>query len=226
MAGGKAATAGKSAATIGMWGALLGPLAGLLGGYIGARTSIRSARSPRERTFLTRLSWATFSLTALFACCLVLLLLSQESLQAKSSSLYGSLLVVLILTHVLGITGAVFWANRHLKRIFEEERDRGALYPRTPALIAARSPREYKTRATLLGLPLIHVAFGSIHEGEFRRGRALGWVAIGDVAFGVIVSIGGIAVGGIALGGLAFGWWYWCPWWARAFGDWVWGGLE
>jgi len=63
----------------------------------------------------------------------------------------------------------------------------------------------YRTKRTLFGLPLVHIATGRIEQGHYRRGVACGWIAIGDMSFGVIVSLGGLAVGGIAVGGLALG---------------------
>ena len=63
----------------------------------------------------------------------------------------------------------------------------------------------YRTRATFLGLPLIHIATGKIVDGHYERETARGWIAIGDISFGVVLAIGGIAVGGVALGGIALG---------------------
>ncbi len=63
----------------------------------------------------------------------------------------------------------------------------------------------YKSKFTLLGLPLIHVASAKMENGHVRRGVAKGWIAIGDISFGVLLSIGAVAVGGIALGGVAIG---------------------
>jgi hypothetical protein len=62
----------------------------------------------------------------------------------------------------------------------------------------------YRTRFTLLGLPLVDVRLGSLQNGVYRRGIACGWIAVGDVAFGA-VALGGVAAGGIAIGGLALG---------------------
>lgn len=59
---------------------------------------------------------------------------------------------------------------------------------------------EYKSRATLFGLPLVHVNFR-------RRGRvrtARGIIAVGDIAVGLL-SCGGIALGGISVGGISLG---------------------
>ena len=63
----------------------------------------------------------------------------------------------------------------------------------------------YRSGFELLGLPFVHVAVGSMENGQWKRGIARGWIAIGDVAFGVLFSVGGVAFGGVAIGGLALG---------------------
>jgi hypothetical protein len=81
-------------------------------------------------------------------------------------------------------------------------------------------PFEYKSPRTLLGLPLVHIAFGRHVVGHRGRGRiyvigfgykpgtklsrAKGWLAIGDIAQGVL-AIGSVASGGIAIGALSYG---------------------
>jgi hypothetical protein len=63
----------------------------------------------------------------------------------------------------------------------------------------------YRSHASLLGLPLVHVRTTELVDGRARRGIALGWIAIGDIACGVILSVGGVALGGISVGGLGLG---------------------
>lgn len=61
---------------------------------------------------------------------------------------------------------------------------------------------EYKSKATLLGLPLIHIAQGFTLEGRMRVAK--GFIAIGNVAVGVF-AIGGAAVGVISIAGAGLG---------------------
>ncbi len=77
----------------------------------------------------------------------------------------------------------------------------------TPAMAAA-TPRaylgvDYRTQATLFGLPWVHVASG-VDPATGKRRVAKGILAIGGVAKGV-VAIGGVAMGGLAMGGLTIG---------------------
>jgi hypothetical protein len=64
---------------------------------------------------------------------------------------------------------------------------------------------EYRSRASLFGIPLIHIAVGSSVNGQYRRGIATGWIAIGDIAMGILFACGGLAAGGVCIGGVAVG---------------------
>jgi hypothetical protein len=64
---------------------------------------------------------------------------------------------------------------------------------------------EYRSSASLLGLPLVHIATGTSGARGYRRGVATGWVAIGDIAFGILFAFGGVALGGISVGGASLG---------------------
>ena len=75
------------------------------------------------------------------------------------------------------------------------------------------SGREWKSNATILGWPIVHVAYGN----NPRTGEKLvakGLIAVGDTAIGGLavggfsvgfISIGGCAAGIMTMGGLAFG---------------------
>lgn len=62
---------------------------------------------------------------------------------------------------------------------------------------------DYRSRATLFGLPWLHVATG-LDPVTGRKRIARGIIAIGDIAQGV-VAMGGLAMGGFAIGGGAVG---------------------
>jgi hypothetical protein len=62
---------------------------------------------------------------------------------------------------------------------------------------------EYRSSATFLGLPLIHVRLGGDFHANRRAVRA--WIAVGDTAIGGLFSFGGIAVAPISVGGCALG---------------------
>ena len=62
---------------------------------------------------------------------------------------------------------------------------------------------EYCSPWTLLGWPLIHIAFG--REATGYRMAARGWIACGDAAVGILFACGAAAVGGVAVGPCAIG---------------------
>ena len=64
------------------------------------------------------------------------------------------------------------------------------------------SGRRYRSKATLFGWPVLHIAVGP-KDGE-PRGHARGIIAIGDIATGGI-AVGGMARGVVAVGGMAIG---------------------
>jgi hypothetical protein len=62
---------------------------------------------------------------------------------------------------------------------------------------------EWRTSATLLGLPLAHIRWGEDPTLGCRPVKA--WIAMGDVACGGLFAFGGIAIAPICCGGFAFG---------------------
>lgn len=71
------------------------------------------------------------------------------------------------------------------------------------ASISTDNGVSYRSRRTLLGLPLLHVATG-VDPVTGKRRIARGIVAIGDHAQGVF-AFGGVAVGGVSFGGVSLG---------------------
>jgi hypothetical protein len=69
--------------------------------------------------------------------------------------------------------------------------------------IDGTSYHEFKSHASILGLPLLHYTSGRNPEIG-RRKCAMGIIAVGRFAFGVI-AIGQVCVGLVAFGQLAFG---------------------
>lgn len=65
-----------------------------------------------------------------------------------------------------------------------------------------RFPFEYKSSATIFGMPLIHIVYGPAWGGGLKPAR--GFIAIGNIAIGVI-AIGGLAAGVLTLAGIGIG---------------------
>ena len=96
------------------------------------------------------------------------------------------------------------WGHvRKMSRLREEgQRDQPEVFRANPALHSV----EYRSRATLLGLPLIHFqSFGPTRLPGVKAKPSIGWIAIGERAYGILYASGGVAVGGISTGGLSIG---------------------
>lgn len=209
---------GVSGAAVGsLWGwmgGLLGGLGGLAGGLLGiyapTRLALTVAKTERERQFISRFGremyWALFVFAALTA--------AFCALPSLPVPFYLTLLVVYLLfcagfSIFCTVSGKRFTTG--LRQIQKEQGGvvDGAAHLRTLLQRPAGHPltvrRNYRSKFTAFGLPLVHVAFGGTDDGKCRRGVARGWIAIGDIAFGGVLAVGGVAVGLISVGGLALG---------------------
>ncbi len=75
--------------------------------------------------------------------------------------------------------------------------------PAKPAAMSTGKEFEYRSKATLFGLPWLHVTSG-VDPQTGKARVAHGIIAIGGKAKGVI-ALGGMATGGFAIGGMAIG---------------------
>src|SRR5262249_14223202 len=64
------------------------------------------------------------------------------------------------------------------------------------------SAAEYRSRLTLLGVPLVHIRFSSPDEGQRP---VFGWLAGGDRAYGLLFAWGGLAIAPFSIGAIAIG---------------------
>jgi len=199
----KGSSAAKAATSIGLAGAIIGPIAGLLGGVLGTKMSIENTRSPRERQFMVRFAWLTWMLVLLF-CGLSAGFTSIARHRAKAHPLMvTTLFVSLGLGYSILLVTLVLWGNRKQRRIRNEEGVRLPVGTPIPVERLYTQPFEYRSRRTLLGLPLVHIRMECERDG--KTVPAKGWIAIGNVAYGGLFAFAGFAVAPISLGGIAVG---------------------
>jgi hypothetical protein len=72
-----------------------------------------------------------------------------------------------------------------------------------PAALHHAFGKEYRSKAALFGIPLLHIAYG-IDPRTGKKRVARGIIALGDIAIGAL-ACGGLAIGGFAFGGSAVG---------------------
>src|SRR5262249_1154154 len=99
--------------------------------------------------------------------------------------------------YVLVVAVLANWAWQWQKKLREEDARAGQ---------AQRDPYfeplfEYRSHATLLGMPLVHIRL----RGGIARGPVKAWIAGGDSAIGGLFAFGGIAIAPISFGGFAAG---------------------
>lgn len=203
---GVATKAGLSAAaTTGVIGGILGGFLGLFGGWLGFRIPAETARYPRERELLLRRGRWMFGFLFLFEAILVGVLLWQgawfrEHPKVMTGVVIGSVLGIVVVSLIFGLT-----LNAKVKRVRAEEEAAGTPPRDQPKWANALGdlhdgPREYRSKRTLFGYPLIHIVFG-----EDIKKPAIGWLAIGTRAHGILVGVGSLATGLIAIGAIGAG---------------------
>ena len=89
---------------------------------------------------------------------------------------------------------------QHVSQVKAEVENIGGV---SAAAMQRMNGREYKSAATIFGVPLLHVAYGmDMKTGKKRIARGI--IAVGDIAIGVL-ALGGCSFGGVALGGVSVG---------------------
>jgi hypothetical protein len=201
---------------------LAGSAGGLAGGWLGTWLPAQLAPTRGERDYLLRLGRRMLLVSVLFvALLLVPLLAFAGQLSAAFVMIFLAVWFVAYGAYV-GVECAN--AVRGVKRL----RAQGPAEPNDTPLRAGlarmagrRRGRVYRSRATLLGLPLIDVNVsdpvppGGPGAGGGGPRVARGWIAVGDDARGVLlavgnkarglVAVGGRTVGALSCGGVAFG---------------------
>ncbi len=187
----------------GVFGSVLGTLGGLAGTWFGAWLPAQMAPTKSEREYLLRVGKRSVLVFVLLTLVLMVLVSFAGQLPVGTYLLLLGAWFVLLWGY-LGVE--MVCAARALKRM----RAAAGAEPNDAPLrrwATRYRGRVYRSRATLLGLPLLDVNVSDpARAGELAGRRvARGWIAIGDVAYGVVFAFGGRACGLIAVGGLTVG---------------------
>jgi RNA polymerase sigma factor (sigma-70 family) len=200
----------------GLLGGLLGSVLGLAGGWLGMWIPAQLAPTRREHAYLLRKGWQMFFVSVLFVLALVG---GQLAIIGRVSTLtYLGFWAGWMISFWSYLLIELFRINREIQRIRAEtaptEPNDAPLRLGLNALTAQYRGRVYRSRWTLLGLPLIDInvsdppspaGAGQAAAPPRQRRIARGWIAIGDDARGVLLAIGSIARGFIAIGGCSLG---------------------
>ena len=209
------------ASTAGLAGGLAGSAIGLAGGWFGTWLPAQFAPTNRERLYQLKVGRRMLVVSAvmtLLLAGLMILLVPRLSPAWIMGGVFGGVMVL-----NLYITIEILLMVRAIKRIRAEtppESDPNdspvkAYFQQRATLADGTSRwegRVYRSRSTLLGLPLIDINVSapfvtqdSSKGSPPRQKHARGWIAIGDRADGILLAIGGVARGFFAFGGMALG---------------------
>jgi RNA polymerase sigma factor (sigma-70 family) len=205
----KGGAAVKATGAGGLAAIILGPVVGILGGWLGYQVSLQNAEranaaSPREREFLRQLAWRVWLVAGVF----VVVLFTGAYFQVAGPENRAARLVepfaLMCGGYAVGLVLTVVSASRRLHEIRQVEaakRPPASVAPAKPWLFR---PFEYRSRWTLLGLPMIHIRTWRTGDAG-QTLPAVGWIAMGNIACGGLFACGGLALAPISLGGAAAG---------------------
>lgn len=193
-----AAATGMTIGTV--FSVLLGPAIGVVCGYLGIRISLKNACTPEERAFILRYGKITLATVAVF----VASLLSFEFFIGRLWKQHPALVIALGLSITVAYGIFIFISAWRFSRAFIRMREEGRrLHPEAYRAELLPLVWEYRSRATFLGLPLVHCKGGKLPGQKMQP--AVGWIAFGEVAYGILYASGAVAVGGISVGGAGVG---------------------
>jgi hypothetical protein len=170
----------------------------IFGNYASYRMSMNEAHSDEERRHIRRLFRNALVLTLILSSVLAVPLYwtfrNQNDIPLFCSLVFCQTIVIYFLIIAVFAFHSLAGRRRYYAAILQKEYN-GDFPP---------AAYEYRSRWSLLGLPLIHVRFGD--RFDVLRGPVKAWIAIGSShAVGVIFASGGIAVAPVSFGGIAIG---------------------
>ncbi|MGC3957264.1 MAG: hypothetical protein QM813_04635 [Verrucomicrobiota bacterium] len=180
-----------------MLATIASPLLIVCGNYLGYRLSLEEARTENERqfikTFYHRVLILTAGCGAVLAVSLLFLRQPHFSLAAKFGLWFMSSIIFFLIAVLINMFTTAIERKRYYTRILTEEHD--GVMPK-PAF-------EYRSRATFLGLPLVHVRIGDRFDPLKKPVTA--WIAMGNYAIGGLIAFGGIVAAPFGVGFFSFG---------------------
>lgn len=200
---------------------IIGSGAGLISSFFGVRSGLDQSRTQRERRMVIKVVSLFMLFAALFTAAMFGLRFATYASPdfALTFAIASQVLVALFTACYLYLTWRM---GRDMKTLRVQER----IFHPEAFLHESDQPgakqREYKSKLTLFGVPLVHLQFGMpehadepvyawIAGGQTARGLLFAWggVAIAPVSVGIIsvgvVTIGAIGVGVFSMGTVAFG---------------------
>lgn len=196
-----AAAHGSALAKTTSLAALLASATGVATTLMALRANLDQSRTPRERRAVVLATIASFF--GVIAYLFVLWLLRAGAFRWwEHRAVFAVICQVLVVGFIATWPIGFAWMLRCFRRLRSDERRRHPECFREARDQVGSSAGEYRSRATLFGVPLIHFRYSSPDAGERP---VFGWIAGGDRAFGLLFAWGGWAVAPVSVGAVAVG---------------------
>jgi len=181
--------------------ALLASISGAVSAVMTLRANLDQARTPRERRAVVKITIGLFfGALGLLG---VLYLLRGAALRWEESRVILAVISqAVVLLFIVGFPVALIRIMREMRALRSAERRRHPELFCDPRDQVGSSAGQYRSRLTLLGVPLVHIRFSTPDEGERP---VFGWIAGGDRAYGLLFAWGGCAVAPFSIGAIAIG---------------------
>lgn len=204
----KAAAYGAAAVKAGSWlkwanvAAILASFSGIASTLFGVRASLDQSRTKEERRRVVKVAATLFFSPVAFIA--ALFILRQLALGShEHTGAYAIASQLLALGFVVAYPVLVIRMLKETRQLRARQRE---LHPEAFEGSADRigsKQREYKSRLSIAGVPLVHFRFGMPEEHD---APVFGWIAGGgDRAYGLLFAWGGVAVAPVSVGIVAFG---------------------
>ena len=181
--------------------ALLASSSGVVSAVLSLRASLDQARTPRERRAVVKITLGVF-LGALGWLGVMYLLRAAAFRWWEDRAAFAWISQAVVLACVIGWPVVFLRVMRAMRHLRSAERRQHPECFRNPRDQVGSSAGEYRSRLTLLGVPLVHARFSTPDEGE---PPVFGWIAGGDRAYGLLIAWGGYAVAPVSVGAVSIG---------------------
>lgn len=203
----KAVTAGATAAKVGsgfQWAsvvAFLATVSGLISTAFALRASLDQSRTMRERREVVKTVCIFFFVAVIFSA--GLFGLKYLALNAYEASGYYTIAAqALVIAFAASYLVLTYRLPKRMRILRTSERERRPDLFEAPIDQRDSKKREFRSRWSLWGVPLVHCKFGMAEVGEKP---ATGWIAAGEKAYGLLFAWGGFAVAPVSVGIVSVG---------------------
>ena len=181
--------------------ALLSSISGAVSAILTLRANLDQARTPQERRAVVKITVGLF-FGALGLLGVLYLLRAAAFHWWEKRILFAWISQAFVLAFTVGWPVVLVGVMRGMRRLRSAERRRQPHFFRNPRDHVGSAAGEYRSRLTLLGVPLVHIRFSTPDEGQRP---VFGWFAGGDRAYGLLFAWGGCAIAPFSVGAVAIG---------------------